>query len=90
MNIIININSCCRSVGEKFDMSKSSLNDSVRRVVQSLNSIANEVITWPIGEQLAASKEKFNHLGDTPMPGVIGAIDGSYIFIKQPNIQVFF
>ncbi|XP_039303184.1 protein ALP1-like [Solenopsis invicta] len=87
MNIIININSCCRSVGEKFDMSKSSLNDSVRRVVQSLNSIANEVITWPIGEQLAASKEKFNHLGDTPMPGVIGAIDGSYIFIKQPNIQ---
>ncbi|XP_039313510.1 uncharacterized protein LOC120359578 [Solenopsis invicta] len=63
-----------RSVGEKFDMSKSSLNDSVRRVVQSLNSVANEVITWPIGEQLAASKEKFNHLGDTPMPGVIGEV----------------
>ncbi|XP_028048533.1 putative nuclease HARBI1 [Monomorium pharaonis] len=76
-----------RSVSEKFDLGKSSLNACVRRVVKALNSIANEIIKWPIGLELASSKEKFMHLGQTPLPGMIGAIDGSYIFIKKPDIE---
>lgn len=79
---------CCRSVSEKFDLSKSSLNACVRRVVQALNSIAGEVIKWPTGIKLAASREKFTHLGDARIPGVIGAIDGCYIFIKKPHLEV--
>jgi len=78
-----------RSVSEKFGLSKSSLNDCVRRVVQILNNIASDIIRWPMGPKLTASKEKFMRLGKTPMPGVIGAIDGSFIFIKKPNIEVF-
>lgn len=80
----------CRSVSEKFDLSKSSLNDCVRRIVKTLNSIAGEIIKWPEGPQLTACKEKFICLGDAPMPGVVGALDGSYVYIKKPNLQVFF
>ncbi|XP_011858935.1 PREDICTED: putative nuclease HARBI1 isoform X2 [Vollenhovia emeryi] len=76
-----------RSVGEKFDLGKSSLNDCVRRVVKALNSIADEVIKWPKGPQLAVSKDKFSCLGDAPLPGIIGAVDGSYVYIKKPNLQ---
>lgn len=80
----------CRSVGEKFDLSKSSLNDCVRRVIKILNNIAGEIIKWPKGERLITCKETFNCLGDAPIPGIVGAIDGTYIYIKQPNLQVFF
>lgn len=76
-----------RSVSEKFDLAKSSLNDSVRRVVKALNSIANEIIKWPTGEKLIASKEKFRCLGEIPIAGIIGAIDGCYIFIKKPELE---
>lgn len=79
----------CRSVSEKFDLGKSSLNDCVRRVVQALNSIGNEVIRWPMGQKLTTSKEKFMLIGEHPMPGVVGSIDGCYIFIKKPNSEVF-
>lgn len=68
-------------MGEKFDLSKSSLNSSVYRVVKILNSIANEIITWPKDQRLAESKEKFNCIGDSPMPGIVGAIDGTFIYI---------
>jgi len=61
----------------------------VRRVVQILNNIASDIIRWLIGLKLTASKEKFMHLGKTSMPNVIGAIDGSFIFIKKPNFEVF-
>lgn len=79
-----------RSVSEKFDLGKSSLNDCVRRVVKALYNIANEIIKWPTGPKLITTKEKFMSIGEALMPGVIGAIDGSYIFIKKPNIEVFF
>jgi len=77
-------------VGEKFDLSKSSLNECVRRVVKTLNSIADEIIKWPTGLRLEATKTKFTHLGNILMLGIIGAVDGSYIYIKKPNLQVFF
>ncbi|XP_018366334.1 PREDICTED: putative nuclease HARBI1 isoform X2 [Trachymyrmex cornetzi] len=76
-----------RSVSEKFDLGKSSLNDCVRRVVQALNSIGNEVIRWPMGQKLITSKEKFMLIGEHPMLGVVGSIDGCYIFIKKPNFE---
>ncbi|XP_025155756.1 protein ALP1-like [Harpegnathos saltator] len=77
-----------RSISEKFNF-KSSLHDCVCRVVKALNIIAKEVIKWPTGEKLEITKEKFMNLGQTPMPGIVGAIDGCFIFIKKPNIEEF-
>ncbi|XP_029177871.1 uncharacterized protein LOC114945728 [Nylanderia fulva] len=76
-----------RSVSEKFDLGKSSLNDCVRRVVKLLYSIANEIIVWPTGQNLITSKEKFMSIGQTPIPGIVGAIDGTFIFIKKSDIE---
>lgn len=71
-------------------MAKSSLNDSVRRVVQALNNIAHDIIKWPTGAKLITSKEGFTHIGQSPMPGIMGAIDGCFIFIKKPDDEVLF
>lgn len=42
-------------------------------------------LNGPRGPQLATSKEKFIRLGDASMPGIVGAVDGSFIYIKKPN-----
>lgn len=52
-------------------------------MVKALNNVVSEIIRWPTGLKLAASKERFIRFGDAHMPGVIGAIDGCYIFIKN-------
>lgn len=77
-------------MGEKFDLSKSSLNDCVHRIVKTLNSIANEIIKWPEKPQLAASKEKFICFGDAPMPGTVGVIDGTYIYRERNQVFTYF
>ncbi|XP_025158650.1 protein ANTAGONIST OF LIKE HETEROCHROMATIN PROTEIN 1 [Harpegnathos saltator] len=71
-----------RSVGEKFDMSKSSLNVSFMRVIQALNNIAGDIVQWPREERLATVKQKFQRL--SVLPNIIGAIDGTHISIKKP------
>ncbi|GAB1867340.1 Protein ALP1-like isoform X1 [Camponotus japonicus] len=72
-----------RSVGERFDMSKSSLSVSFMRVIQALNNIAGDVIQWPRGERLTIVKQKFQKL--SVLPDIIGAIDGTHISIKKPH-----
>ncbi|XP_025262626.1 protein ANTAGONIST OF LIKE HETEROCHROMATIN PROTEIN 1-like [Camponotus floridanus] len=70
-----------RSVGERFDMSKSSLSVSFMRVIQALNNIAGDVIRWPRGKRLTIVKQKFQKL--SVLPDIIGAIDGIHISIKN-------
>lgn len=53
---------CFRSVGERFDMSKNSLNDNFMRVVQALNNIAEDIVQWPKKDRLITVKEKFQRL----------------------------
>ncbi|KAB0792274.1 hypothetical protein PPYR_07761 [Photinus pyralis] len=72
-----------RSVGERFNMGKSSLSVSFFRIIKALNNIAPKVIVWPTGEQVEAVKEKFSNLAG--IDGVIGAVDGTFIPIKAPK-----
>ncbi|KMQ85779.1 nuclease harbi1 [Lasius niger] len=71
------------SVGERFDISKSSLSVSFMRVVQALNDIVEDVVQWPRGDRLATVKQKFQRL--SVLPDIIGAVDGTRISIKEPH-----
>lgn len=74
-----------RSVGERFDIAKSSLSVSFMRVIEALNDIAGDVIEWPQGEKATHVKQKFQQIAG--LPNVLGAIDGSYIEIKAPKVR---
>ena len=75
---------CFRSVAQKFDFEKSSLHHCFERVVQVLNEIAEKVILWPTGEKLDQVKNRFKEIAG--LKGIIGAIDGSFIPIKAPEV----
>ncbi|XP_071628962.1 uncharacterized protein [Temnothorax longispinosus] len=74
-----------RSVGERFDLAKSSLNKSFMRVVECLNDISGQIILWPRGQDLDRVKADFNQ--NSLLRGIIGAIDGTHILIKAPKID---
>ncbi|XP_071649301.1 uncharacterized protein [Temnothorax longispinosus] len=74
-----------RSIGDRFNMAKSSLSASFVRVVTALCRIAHRFIKWPQRAEIEEIKEKFQKLSH--IPGVLGAIDGTYIPIKAPQID---
>ncbi|XP_020299270.1 protein ANTAGONIST OF LIKE HETEROCHROMATIN PROTEIN 1-like [Pseudomyrmex gracilis] len=74
-----------RSVSDRFDISKSMLHDSMRRVVAALNNIADRFITWPKGDRLNEIKHRFSDIGS--LPNVIGAIGGTHISIPAPMVD---
>ncbi|XP_071634449.1 uncharacterized protein [Temnothorax longispinosus] len=76
---------CFRSIGMKFDMSKSTLHSCFRRVIVALVSISHRLITWPTGEKLERTVQKFTDIAG--MAGVIGAIDGCYVPIDAPQVD---
>ncbi|KYN08189.1 Putative nuclease HARBI1, partial [Cyphomyrmex costatus] len=78
-----------RSVGERFDISKSTLFACFERVIGTLNSVSSEVICWPRQEELVRIKEKFKAMGG--IDGVVAAVDGTYVPIKAPseNLDVY-
>lgn len=73
----------CRSVGERFNMSKSTLSVSFFRIVRALNQLAPRIIMWPRGERLNRVKDKFEDMAG--IEEVIGAVDGTYVPIKAPK-----
>ncbi|CAL1687605.1 unnamed protein product [Lasius platythorax] len=77
-----------RSVGERFNMGKSSASDSFMRVVEALNHIAEDVIVWPQEDRRIAIHEKFQRIGK--LPHVIEAIDGTNIPIKASKVDARF
>ncbi|KAF7996136.1 hypothetical protein HCN44_010802 [Aphidius gifuensis] len=72
-----------RSIGDRFDMGKSSLFHSFQLVVQALNEIAPRVITWPSPERRQVIRQHLEEAGG--LPNVVGAIDGTFIRIKAPR-----
>lgn len=75
-----------KSVADRFNMGKSILHDSFRRVVNALNDIADSIIVWPKEDKLIAVKNRFSKIG--VLPDVIGAIDGSHISILAPHVRL--
>lgn len=71
-------------MGEKFDLGKSSLHDSFKRIINSINNVADSFIKWPTQNEIYDIKHKFSQIG--PLPDVIGAIDGTHIPIKAPMV----
>ncbi|XP_012219683.2 putative nuclease HARBI1 isoform X1 [Linepithema humile] len=74
-----------RSVGLKFNLAKSSLNHCVRRVVQVLCNISNNVIKWPSVNDMNTVTEKFKRIAG--LNYVLGAIDGTHIEIPAPSVD---
>lgn len=74
-----------RSVGDRFDLAKSSLSIIFYRVVKFLVSISNQIIKFPIGREKDEIKSYFEKA--KKINGVIGAIDGAYINVKPPKNQ---
>ncbi|TGZ37232.1 hypothetical protein DBV15_12309 [Temnothorax longispinosus] len=72
-----------RSVGERFDMGKSSASDSFIRIVKALNDIAGDVIVWPRGDRRIAVQEMFHRIGKLPHTALLDLLD-------QWEIGVFF
>lgn len=63
-------------------MGKSSLYVCFYRMVAALNEIATTIIKWPSREEKQLIKEEFLRMAR--LPGVVGAIDGTYVPIKAP------
>lgn len=74
-----------RSIGERFNVAKSTVFNCLLRVCNALvNNYRQTLIRWPTEEQDVDVMDGFEAMRG--FPGVIGAIDGSHIPIKAPQI----
>ena len=73
-----------RSIGDRFDMAESTVYNTYRRMVRTINEhLAPKFIKWSKQiDQFDKLKETF---GTGGLPDVIGAIDGCHIPIKAPR-----
>lgn len=74
-----------RSVGDRFDMAKSTLSVVFFRIINMLNTLAPTFIKFPTRAQKEESQQFFEN--KYRLKGVIGAVDGSYIPCKAPAEQ---
>lgn len=72
-----------RSVGERFDLAKSTLSICFVRIIKILNALAPAIIKWPRHQRLNDTKMKFRAMAG--LNNVIGCIDGTYVPIKAPK-----
>ena len=73
-----------REISELFGVAKSTVHECVQRVIEVLCNISYKFIEWPRGEAALQTVQEFQEVAG--FPGVIGAIDGSHISVKAPNI----
>jgi hypothetical protein len=73
-----------RSIGDRFDMAESTVYNTYRRMVSTINEhLAPKFIKWLKQiDQFDKLKETF---GTGGLPDVIDAIDGCHIPIKAPR-----
>ncbi|XP_018407443.1 PREDICTED: putative nuclease HARBI1 [Cyphomyrmex costatus] len=72
-----------RSLCVKFGVGKATALRAVRRVTYALHCLAPRFIKWPRGEEATRVIEEFKRAKN--FPGVIGAVDGSFIQIRAPK-----
>ncbi|KAB0803105.1 hypothetical protein PPYR_00075 [Photinus pyralis] len=68
--------------GDRFGVSRSSAHYIFKQIVVILSSLVDEYIIWPNQRQCEETARIFEERSG--IPNVIGAIDGTHIFIKQP------
>lgn len=79
---------CFRSVGSRFNLGKSSVFHCFVRVIKALNIIASQFIVWLVefgGDVAVRIQQEFCSIAG--LEGVVGAIDGTYIPVKAPEIN---
>ncbi|KAB0805097.1 hypothetical protein PPYR_02067 [Photinus pyralis] len=72
-----------RSIGDRFNVSKSSIFHCLIRVCKILNSKGSVFIKWPKGNDAIKTIAGFKKIKS--FPGVLGAIDGCHINICPPK-----
>ncbi|KAH6945030.1 hypothetical protein HPB50_006917 [Hyalomma asiaticum] len=75
-------------IADKFNVSESSVHVSICRVLNFLFSISEREIRWPDHDEKERNKAAFSKLvrrGRSPLPDVIGAIDGCHVRIAKPT-----
>jgi len=73
-----------RSVGDRFDMAKSTLHAVVIDTCTALNVVRSSYIKMPAtAVDMQAVADGF--VRRTGFPGVIGAVDGTHISIRGPG-----
>lgn len=70
-------------MAKQFGMSRSTLHKCVRRVVGKIIGLVPSIIHWPSGDERIIIKRQLMHWGN--IPGVVGAIDGTFIPIRAPT-----
>nr|CAI5845544.1 unnamed protein product [Callosobruchus analis] len=64
-------------------VAKSTLFNCFTRVIMALNKIAPDIIKWPPPEERQSIKRQFQNIRN--LPGVVGAVDRTYVPIKAPH-----
>ncbi|KAI4468091.1 hypothetical protein MML48_2g00016492 [Holotrichia oblita] len=73
------------SVGERFNMVKASLSNSFTLIINALNNIAPNIISWPTFDKIPDVIQGFHRISG--VNNVVGAIDGTLIPIKAPVVD---
>ncbi|XP_050505707.1 putative nuclease HARBI1 [Diabrotica virgifera virgifera] len=71
-----------RDVGDRFNITISSVHRIIHRMTYFLSNLSPDVIKWPNQNEKTISEQHFRANG---FPDVIGAIDGSHIKIDKPE-----
>lgn len=82
---MLSTNECYRSIGERFDLGKSSLSKIFYRIIDFLVHISSNIIKFPNSNEKKIIKRHFKQY--KKLDGIIGAIDGTYIKVKPPKTQ---
>ena len=73
-----------RSIGDRFDMGKSTLHKVFKETCSALCGLCHELIKMPAtATEMSTVSDGF--LNKTGFPGVIGAVDGTHIPIPGPS-----
>lgn len=68
---------------EMFAIGRSTMSKILREVVNAINDTMRHEISWPTGDRLQETQEKFQNL--CYLPAVVGAIDGMHVSISKPE-----
>ncbi|KAL1487752.1 hypothetical protein ABEB36_015587 [Hypothenemus hampei] len=69
-----------RDVGDRFDVTISSVNRIIHRLSMFLSNLSPEILRWPNEDEKRISE---NHFRASGFPNVIGAIDGTHIKLDK-------